>query len=58
MALSLISIILNISNFLVVCFFAVGSTVEDLSGDPVGMGSRINREGIDGFNTGPGVCVC
>ncbi|KAB5543489.1 hypothetical protein PHYPO_G00079760 [Pangasianodon hypophthalmus] len=32
----------------------VGSSVEDLSGDPVGMGSRINREGVDGFNTGPG----
>lgn len=31
----------------------VGSSVEDLSGDPVGMGSRINREGVDGFNPGP-----
>ncbi|KAK3521978.1 hypothetical protein QTP70_020594 [Hemibagrus guttatus] len=32
----------------------VGSSVEDLAGDPVGMGSRINREGVDGFSTGPG----
>ncbi|XP_058267494.1 SR-related and CTD-associated factor 4 isoform X1 [Hemibagrus wyckioides] len=31
----------------------VGSSVEDLAGDTVGMGSRINREGVDGFSTGP-----
>ncbi|KAI5099853.1 splicing factor, arginine/serine-rich 15 [Silurus meridionalis] len=32
----------------------VGSSVEDLSGDPGGMGSRISRDGVDSFNTGPG----
>uniref|UniRef100_A0A9J8DGC7 SR-related CTD-associated factor 4a n=1 Tax=Cyprinus carpio carpio TaxID=630221 RepID=A0A9J8DGC7_CYPCA len=30
----------------------VGSSVEDLSKDPAGMGPRINSDGIEGFNSG------